>query len=292
MNLIIRKNLSIKKYNTLRLESTAALVFLPLNTEGMLEAVFQSTNKKMVIIGNGSNVLFTKNYYGDEYVFIITTYLNEINIVNDEIVVDAGATFHDLAWFAMDNQVGGYEFCEDIPGTVGGALIMNAGQWQYTIGQHVKWIEYLNLNTNQVQTIIPDEDFFQYRWSKFNDMNVILLKAGLSIQKGEYKEVFDRMLEFKQERYYKQPRNYPNAGSVFKRPTKGEETFFVWKLFDEVSLRGYQVGGARISDKHPGFIVNVDNATPEDCVCLINECKKRVFDHFGITLELEWRVIE
>lgn len=100
------------------------------------------------------------------------------------------------------------------------------------------------------------------------------------------------MLEFKKERYFKQPRNYPNAGSVFKRPTKDGETYFVWKLFDEVSLRGYQVGGARVSDKHPGFIVNVDHATCLDCVTLIQECKDRVKNQFDIDLELEWRVIE
>lgn len=292
MNLIEFKNFSLIKYNTLRLKSVAAVCYFPLNMDGLSEAIDKSAHQKRIFLGNGSNILFTKEFYDEEYVFIITTMMNNIEKNGPEMIVDAGVTLHDLAWFAMDNEIGGYEFCEDIPGTAGGALIMNAGQWQWTISQYVRWVDVIDLDTKEAKRIIPEEGFFQYRNSKFNDMNVVIARAGLSVAKGDYREVLERMLEFKKERYFKQPRNYPNAGSVFKRPTKNGETYFVWKLFDEVNLRGYQIGGARVSEKHPGFIVNVDHATCYDCVALINECKMRVKDHFDIDLELEWRVIK
>jgi UDP-N-acetylmuramate dehydrogenase len=292
MNLIEFKNFSLIKYNTLRLKSVAAVCYFPLNMEGLSEAIEKSSSKKRIFLGNGSNVLFTKEFYNEEYVFIITTMMNNIEKNGPEMIVDAGVTLHDLAWFAMDNEIGRYEFCEDIPGTAGGALIMNAGQWQWTISQYVRWVDVIDLNTQETIRIVPEEGFFQYRNSRFNDMNVVIARAGLSVAKGDYREILERMLEFKKERYFKQPRNYPNAGSVFKRPTKNNETYFVWKLFDEVGLRGYQIGGARVSEKHPGFIVNVDHATCYDCVALITECKTRVKDHFDIDLELEWRVIE
>lgn len=292
MNLIEFKNFSLIKYNTLRLKSVAAVCYFPLNMDGLSEAIDKSAHQKRIFLGNGSNILFTKEFYDEEYAFIITTMMNNIEKNGPEMIVDAGVTLHDLAWFAMDNEIGGYEFCEDIPGTAGGALIMNAGQWQWTISQYVRWVDVIDLDTHQTKRIVPEEGFFQYRNSKFNDMNVVIARAGLSVTKGDYREILERMLEFKKERYFKQPRNYPNAGSVFKRPTKNGETYFVWKLFDEVNLRGYQIGGARVSEKHPGFIVNVDHATCYDCVALINECKTRVKDHFDIDLELEWRVIE
>lgn len=292
MNLIEFKNFSLIKFNTLRLKSVAALCYFPLNMEGLLEAVVKNENRKRVFLGNGSNILLTKDFYDESYAFIITTMMNNIERNGAEIILDAGVTLHDLAWFAIDNEVGGFEFCEDIPGTAGGALIMNAGQWQWTISQYVRWVDVIDLNTHTMTRIVPDSDFFQYRNSNFNKMNVVIARAGLTADKGDYHEILERMLEFKKERYFKQPRNYPNAGSVFKRPTKDNETFFVWKLFDEVSLRGFQVGGARVSDKHPGFIVNVDHATCYDCMNLIQECKDRVKNHFDIDLELEWRVIE
>lgn len=292
MNLQILHDANLKKFNTLRLEAVAHTVYVPLTLKGVDEAIALAQGKKLVLIGNGSNILFTKSYYDESYAFLLTNRLDGMEIEHGELVVESGVKLHDLAWYAMDNQMGGYEFCEDIPGTVGGALIMNAGQWEYTIGQYVHWVKIYNLQSKKMQTIIPDDDFFRYRYSKFNAMDCIILSAGLNIQQGEYNDIFHRMLDFKKERYMKQPRNYPNAGSVFKRPYKNGESLYVWKLFDEVDLRGHQVGGAQISTKHPGFIVNVDHATPEDCTALIQTAIDRVKKRFDVDLELEWRVIK
>lgn len=291
MNLQVLHETNLKRYNTLQLNVIAHTCYVPLNLKGVEEAIALAKDKRMILIGNGSNILFTKAYYDESYVFVIMHRLDAIEIINNEIIVQSGVKMHDLAWFAMDNQIGGYEFSEDIPGTLGGSLMMNAGQWEFTIGQYVRWVSIYNLDSHKVQKIIPDEDFFSYRYSRFNEINCIILEVALNIQPGEYNDIFYRMLDFKKERYMKQPRNYPNAGSVFKRPYKNGESLFVWKLFDEVKLRGFQIGGAKISEKHPGFIINVDHATPEDCVALITEAKTRVKKRFDVDLELEWRVI-
>lgn len=169
---------------------------------------------------------------------------------------------------------------------------MNAGQWQYTIGQYVNWIEVYDYEKDEIQRIVPEDGFFSYRYSRLNDMPVYVLRCGIKSIPGNYNEVLSKILEYRHERYVKQPRNFANAGSVFKRPKdKDGEWLYVWKLFDTVNLRGFRIGDAMVSEKHPGFIVNVKNATVEDMQAVIEECITRVKVEFDVDLELEWRVI-
>lgn len=288
----VMKNTSLKRYNTLRLDVIAENVILPYTVEGLVEALKDFEDKKIVMIGNGSNILFTKEMYDDNYAFIITILLNDISLEHNEIVVEAGTRLHRLAWFACEQSIGELSFLEDIPGTVGGALIMNAGQWQFSIGQYVNWIDVFNYETKEVIRLSPDKDFFGYRYSRINDMPVYVLKASLKTQPGNYNEALELILKYRHERYVKQPRNYANAGSVFKRPEDKEgNSLFVWKLFDEVNLRGFKIGDAMVSDKHPGFIVNTGQATVQEMWAVVNECIKRVKENFDVDLELEWRVI-
>lgn len=289
----VKRDTSLKRYNTLRLDVKADTVLLPHTTEGLVSALRDYKDRHIVIIGNGSNMLFTKDYYDERYVFIVTILINDVSLVEDEIITEAGARLNRIAWFACEQSIGEMEFMEDIPGTVGGALMMNAGQWQYTIGQYVNWIEVYNYETDTVERIIPDEHFFSYRYSRLNEMPVYVIKAGFKIQPGDYNTALDKILYYRHERYIKQPRNFANAGSVFKRPkNKDGEALFVWKLFDAVDLRGYRQGDAQVSTKHPGFIVNVGKARVEDMQAVVAECKKRVKEEFDVDLELEWRVIE
>lgn len=287
----VLNNASLKRYNTLRLEAIAEIVILPHSIEGMVAALRDYNDRRIVLIGNGSNIVFSQEYYDESTVFIVTILLNDISINNDELIVETGGRLTRLAWFACEQSLGGMAFCEDIPGTMGGALIMNAGQWQFSIGQYVNWIEVYNYETDTVDTIVPDVDFFSYRHSKLTQMPVYILRCGLRTVPGNYNEVLKEMLYYRHERYVKQPRNYANAGSVFKRPMKDGETLFVWKLFDGVDLRGYRVGDAMVSDKHPGFIVNVNQASIPDILNVIGECIQRVKERYDVDLELEWIVI-
>lgn len=288
----VMNDASLKRYNTLRLDVIANTIVLPHTIQGLVDAFREYKDKRIIIIGNGSNMLFSQNYYDEDTVFIITILLANISTKDQEIVMEAGARLNRLAWFSCEQSVGGYEFCEDIPGTIGGALIMNAGQWQYTIGQNVNWIKVYNFETDKIETIIPDDDFFAYRYSRLTELPVYILETGLKMMEGDYNTSLEKMLYYRHERYVKQPRNFANAGSVFKRPyDKNGESLYVWKLFDAVDLRGFQIGGALVSNKHPGFIVNVGNATVDDIHNVIHECQKRVKDKFDVDLQLEWRVV-
>lgn len=288
----ILNHASLKRYNTLRLDVTAHTVVMPYSVESFVAALRDFNDKKIVVVGNGSNIFFSKEYYDDSYVFIITNLINDIEHTGTEIVCEAGTRMHRLAWFACEQSVGELAFTEDIPGTLGGGLYMNAGQWSQTIGQYVNWIEVYDTEKDQVYRIVPDESFFAYRYSKLNDLPVYVLRCGIKAKPGNYEEVLAQMLDYRHERYVKQPRNFANAGSVFKRPKdKNGETLYVWKLFDAVNLRGFRVGDALVSEKHPGFIVNAGNAKVDDIAAVIQECKDRVKKEFDVNLELEWRVI-
>jgi len=290
-NLIKLNDVSLKKYNSLRLQAQAAYLYLPLNAEGLVEILKATQDKKQILLGRGSNVLLLKEYYDESNVFIVTTQMDDLKIEQGEIVAEAGVNLSALAWFSIEQSIDGYAFAEDIPGTIGGALVMNAGQYEYTIGQYVNWMDVFDKSTQSVSRIHPTPDFFQYRHSKLTSDQVVL-RAGLKNVGGDDLENLEKILTYKRERYRKQPRNYPNAGSVFKRPSKNGVTYFVWKLLEEVGLRGYRVGDAEISFKHPGFIVNCGHATIADVTELIKICQSKVKEHFDLDLELEWKTLD
>ncbi len=290
-NYLKLNDVPLKKYNTLQLESLAKCVYFPLNKNGLIEVLSETKTHRRILIGKGSNILLKRDVYPEDNAFIITTLMDEIHIENDEIYCDAGVSLSQLAWFAIEHSIDGYAFAEDIPGTVGGALIMNAGQYQYTIGQYVNWIDVYDTELDAIKRIIPNESFFSYRNAAFKPTEFVVA-CGLKNQGGDDLENLEKVLNYKRERYRKQPRNYPNAGSVFKRPVKDGETLFVWKLFEACGLRGKRVGGAELSFKHPGFIVNVNHATTKDVFDLIELCMTSVKEKYDVELELEWKVIE
>lgn len=291
MNYVIIKNCSLRQYNTLNIESKAYLLTLPINIKGVQEIFQKYKDKKIIILGRGSNILFSKEYYDQSYVFINFRLMDNIKYYNGKIFVETGATLSQLSWFALENNIKGFEFLEDVPGTVGGAIIMNAGTYDDTIGQLITEVTYYDISTNLIKTDIVKPDDFGRRKSKWSEKDTVILSCLMKAEPGNYYESLEKLLEIKKKRYFKQPRNYPNAGSVFKRPSLNGKDFYVWKLFDELGLRGYRKNDAMISEKHPGFIVNIGNAKPEDILYLINLAKEKVKSHFGISLELEWKII-
>lgn len=290
-NFLELNDVSLKKYNTLRLDAHAKRLYFPLNKDGLVEVLRLSKGLKRYLLGKGSNVLLTKEVYPEDVVFIVTTLMDDIHIEEEELVLEAGVGLSQLTWFAIEHAIDGYAFAEDIPGTIGGALIMNAGQFEFTIGQYVHWIDVYDDETDAIKRIVPEADFFKYRSSGFKASETILA-CGLRNVGGDEIENIEKVISYKKERYRKQPRNYPNAGSVFKRPQKDGKTLFVWKLFEECGLRGKRIGDAEISFKHPGFIVNLNQASQADVLALIDLCKQEVKKTFDVDLELEWRVLD
>lgn len=276
---------SLIDYNAYRINATCSKAWFP-ESENDLQEVIQQ-NKKCIIIGNGNNIILSKDYYDEE--FIILNGCFDKFIINDtEIEAEAGATLLQLSEAALLHNLTGMEIFYDIPSSVGGAVVMNAGTKEGEIKDILIKVRYLDLRDNQVKEIVKEDIGFEYRNSFFQKHpDKIVLKAWFKLKKGNFEKIKARMDGTKQARWAKQPRNYPNCGSVFKRPPGR----FVGPMLDELGLKGFAIGGAKISEKHSGFIVNKGNATGRDILAVINEVQKRVKEKFGVDLEVEQRII-
>lgn len=286
-------NVDLYTFNSMRIHSNAENFYLPYTTDGLIEICRDfSSAKDMLIIGKGSNTIFSEKNY--TMPIVCTNMLNIAEKTEKSFIVQSGVTLSELAWLAYGKGVAGYEFLEDIPGSVGGALFMNAGTYDDTISQLVENVKIYDFTEKCVKEINSDEmgKYWGKRKSYFQQFDCFILECKMNADKiGDRVDILDKMLEVKKSRYIKQPREYPSAGSVFKRPNANGESVYVWKLLEDAGLRGYSVGGAQVSDKHPGFIVNRNNGSGEDFVELLNLCKSKVKELFGIDLEEEWRIV-
>lgn len=286
-------NVDLYAFNSMRIHSNAESFYLPYTTNGLIEICRQFiSGKEMLIVGKGSNTIFSKNNYAMPVV--CTNMLNIAEKADKSFVVQSGMTLNELAWLAQEKGVTGYEFLEDIPGSVGGALFMNAGTYDDTISQLVETVKIYDFTSKSVKEIGSDEleEYWGKRKSYFQQADCCILECRLKADMfGDRADILEKMLDIKKARYSKQPREYPSAGSVFKRPYANGKSVYVWKLLEDVGLRGYSVGGAQVSEKHPGFIVNRNNGTGEDFIELLNLCKSKVKEMFDIDLEEEWRIV-
>ena len=203
------------------------------------------------------------------------------------VTVSSGMTNALLAKILLDNSLSGFEFAGGIPGTIGGAIYMNAGAYGAEMQNIVVSTKYLDLNTYEIKTIANNEHNFEYRKSIFQNLNTVILETTLKLQKGNKEEIKAKMQEYAEKRKTTQPLDKPSAGSTFKRGTD----FITAKLIDESGLKGYSIGGAQVSEKHAGFIINTGNATAKDIINLINYVKEKVYEKFGKTIEEEVRII-
>ena len=233
------------------------------------------------IIGNGSNILV-----GDEgiagVVIKISSGLTSVKIDGNLIYAEAGVLLSTLANKVKLESLTGLEFASGIPGTLGGAIYMNAGAYGGEMKDVVKKVGYLD-SDGEIREISGADAGFGYRKSIFVDSDKIILYAELELEKGDIEEITKTMLDLNQRRKDKQPLNFPSAGSTFKRP----EGYFAAKLIEDSGLKGYSVGGAKVSEKHAGFVVNFDNATASDVKKLMEDVKNIVLEKFGVELEPE-----
>ena len=241
----------------------------------------------LTIIGNGSNILVI-----DKGIRGITAKLNlkDIEIKNENnkqiIKVEAGVPVGLLAQKLLKEEITGFEELSGIPGTIGGAVIMNAGAHGKELKDILKKVTAMDYNGN-IHEFTNEECQFSYRNSRFQKEKYIILQATLELEKGNSTEIKEKMDEYMQFRKEKQPIEYPNAGRTLKR---GED-FVTAKLIDEAGLKGYKIGGAQVSEKHAGFIVNVDNATAKDVIELTDYIKEKIEEKFGKKINLEIQII-
>ena len=237
------------------------------------------------VIGNGSNLLVQDDGF-DGVIIEIDSALAKIEINGNEIVAKAGAKLSKIAVKALNESLTGFEFAYGIPGNLGGAVTMNAGAYGGEMKDVLKWVKVLD-NNGEMKTLKAEELELGYRTSIIVKEKMIVLEACIELHEGNRDEIEMHMKELMAKRKEKQPLEYPSAGSTFKRP----EGYFAGKLIQDAGLKGYRVGGAMVSEKHSGFVINYDNATATDIINLMKDVRKKVYEEFQVTLEPEVKIL-
>ena len=284
------RGVSLANHSTFKIGGNCALAVFPKSSEE-LKIALQTLKKygiKHRVIGRGSNILFSDKGYDGALIF--TNKMCEIRRENDVTVyAEAGATLKSAANFAYKNSLSGLEFAHGIPGSCGGGVYMNAGAYCGEISGVLKYSDYYNVETGELGRLDNSEHNFTYRHSVYVDRKeLIILGACFELKAGERGAIKVVMDENALKRRQKQPLEYPNAGSTFKRPPNS----FAAQMIDECGLKGFTVGGAQVSEKHAGFIVNKGGATALDVLGLVAKVKEKVAEKYGVELETEIEYVE
>lgn len=273
----------MSRHTTFRVGGEAACLIKVSNSNELSKIItfLRQTEHDFFVLGNGSNLLVSDRGY-DGVVLKLEGEFNEIKADGLKVISGAGASLAAVARAAMEEDLTGLEFASGIPGTIGGAIVMNAGAYDGEMKQVVKEVTVMDQEGN-ILVLDNDTMEFGYRTSAIKNRPFIVLSTVLMLQEGEKDEIKKKMEDFAERRREKQPLEYASAGSTFKRP----EGYFAGKLIMDAGLRGFSIGGARVSDKHCGFIINTGNASATDIAELIDEVQERVKEQFGVMLEPE-----
>ena len=277
------ENEDMKKHTSFKIGGAADYMAFPENAEEIKGIIELCKEKRIpyVIIGNGSNLLVSDK--GIEGVVIkIASGMADMKVEGDVIRAGAGVLLSTLSKKALEHSLTGLEFASGIPGTLGGAVVMNAGAYGGEMKDVLEKIGYIDAEGN-ICEMVNENASMGYRTSIFSDSELIVLYCTLRLKKGDKNEISDTMNELNAKRREKQPLNLPSAGSTFKRP----QGYFAAKLIEDAGLKGFTLGGAAVSEKHSGFVVNVNDATAEDVKALMSHVKKTVYEKFGVALEPE-----
>mgnify|MGYP000492962658 FL=1 len=277
----------MRKHTTFRIGGNADTFVRPESKEQIAE-ILRLCRKQDVpyfILGNGSNLLVGDRGFRGVVINIMDN-MNDIKVDGGIIKAQAGAMLIKVSRAARDNSLTGLEFASGIPGTIGGAIYMNAGAYGGEMKDVVTQVTAMDAE-GEIYTFGTDELEFSYRHSVIQQRDLIVLDVTMKLAAGDQKIIDDRMSELAVARRTKQPLEYPSAGSTFKRP----EGYFAGKLIMDAGLRGYRVGDAQVSEKHCGFVVNRGNATADDVIKLIDDVKAKVSEEYDVVLEPEVRMI-
>lgn len=282
-NIKIYENFELAKFSSFRIGGKARFAAFPKNSDELISLIGTATKSgiRHIVIGNASNVLFDSGYI--DALIIFTRDMKSCKIEETKIIAECGCSLSALSVAARNASLSGLEFAYGIPGTLGGAVYMNAGAYGGEISDILLESTVYNVKDGKISTLSQKDHMFSYRKSIFSNKELILISSTLSMKKGE-KEVISRtMSENMKKRTEKQPLEFPSAGSAFKRP----QGMFAAELIEKSGLKGFSVNDAQISDKHAGFIINRGNATSDDVLLLINKTINTVKEKFGVVLEPE-----
>ena len=283
----IYTNEPMSKHTTFKIGGTADIFVKLRNTEQIEKLLNLCKNKNVPIkiIGNGSNILVKDNGIRGVVAKICT---NSYDFLDEETIrVDAGMLNSKVSRILLENSLTGFEFASGIPGTIGGAVKMNAGAYGSQMSDVVTKTKYIDLENMQIKEITKEEQKFGYRKSIFSTTRRVIIDTTLKLEKADKEHIQEKINQNNESRRTKQPIDKPSAGSTFKR---GKD-FITAQLIDECGLKGYTIGGAQVSTKHAGFVVNAGDATASDVIELMELIKKKVQEKFNKNIDLEIEVI-
>lgn len=271
------------RHTTFRVGGPADYFLTPACEEQLRETILLLQREKVpfYLIGNGSNLLVGDRGYRGAIIQICKN-MNRIRTEGTHIYAQAGALLSKIAAEALKQGLRGFEFASGIPGALGGAVMMNAGAYGGEMKQVLVKANVMK-ESGEIYEIPVEQMELGYRSSVFSRNGEIVLGAEIHLEKGEKEQIQSRMEELKEQRTKKQPLEYPSAGSTFKRP----EGYFAGKLIQDAGLQGFQVGGAQVSEKHCGFVINKEQATAREILSLIEQVADKVEGEFGVRLEPE-----
>ncbi|MCI5997490.1 MAG: UDP-N-acetylmuramate dehydrogenase [Parvimonas sp.] len=278
----------LKNHTTFKIGGNCKILVEPKSVDNIIEIlkICKNNNLNFFIIGNGSNLLVSDNGY-DGVIIKLKENFSNIYLNDGYVVSQSGATLSEVFKFSMNNSLTGFEFASGIPGTIGGAVYMNAGAYGGEMKDVVSEVEVLDIDTLEQIVLKPENLHFDYRKSIVQERNYIITKVKLKLSVGDINEIRAVYLDLKEKRNSKQPLEFGSAGSTFKRP----EGNFASKLIEDSGLKGYSVNDAMVSKKHSGFIVNVGNATCSDVLKLVDYVKKTVYEKYNVKLEMEVKIL-
>ena len=291
-NIEFEENVDGKRLCSFHVGGNVRLVVKPQKAEQLvaLYAFLNENNIKNILLGRGSNVLISDEGFEGAVVLLSELSRVDFDITDDNCVIaGAGTSMLKLASFAQQNGLTGLEFAHGIPGSVGGGVYMNAGAYGGEISSVLKSCLAFDIATGEIFIAYSKQCNFSYRHSVFmENKDLIVLFATFELKKGNPEEIKAKMDEYRAKRQASQPLEYPSAGSTFKRP----EGHFAGKLIEDCGLKGYTVGGAQVSEKHAGFVINRGGATCDDIKKLVEHIQKTVKEKFDVSLECEIEFVE
>ncbi len=286
-DLELREQEPMSRHTTFRIGGPVRLMALP-KTEKEAQAVLKTAWElecPPFFLGNGSNLLVADAGY-EGFVLKLARGMDQVREVNRRLVAGSAMLLSQLAWAALGRGLAGLEFAHGIPGSLGGAVTMNAGAYGGEMAQVVTAVTCLT-RTGELETVPADRCAFSYRHSAFSDGSRLILRVEFSLPQGDPEEIRAKIEDLARRRKEKQPLEWPSAGSMFKRPPG----HFAAALIDQCGLKGLTVGGAQVSEKHAGFVVNRGGATCADVLALVDQVRERVLRQTGVELEMEVRVL-
>lgn len=282
------ENADMSEYTSFKAGGRADLLLIPESEEELIDVLKKAflEGTDLLMLGNGSDTLVKDGGFRGTAIKLGDTF-SDISVEGSEITAGSGALLSKVARTAADNSLTGLESLSGIPGSVGGAVFMNAGAYGGETKDVIKSVRAVSRKTLEVITLDAEELDLSYRHSIFTETGDIIISAVFSLEPGDKDEIEEKMKDYTERRNSKQPLQYPSAGSFFKRP----EGYFAGKLIQDAGLKGLSVGGAQVSELHSGFIINTGGATATDIIELMHLVQNTVYDKFGVKLEPEVRIV-